>query len=143
MTIQSRDGVVVTLRNVDTKVETPIGDYRVSSIMLTMADPEGGLPWGFVFSDNNGRDNVWRHLADKNTLSIDPLSQIQFGLDSPDDAPAGESVQVRPTLHTGDGLLIERAYRGVFHSFASGCQGHTVLTDSDGTVLSTAASGFA
>lgn len=143
VTLQSRDGVVTTIRNLNGAIETPAGDYRVSSVMLTLADARNGPTWGFVFNDHGERGPVWHPLAHNGTLSIDPIGKLDFGLEIPDEAQLGESIRVQPTLYTDEGLRIQRAYRGVFQSFASGCHGTIDLLDSESNSITSASSGFA
>src|SRR5262249_39497986 len=42
-TFQSRDGVVATIRQQGAEVTVPVGEYRISSLLLTLQDPKGGL----------------------------------------------------------------------------------------------------
>lgn len=142
VTLQSRDGVLATLRNLTGAIETPAGDYRVASVMITLTDPKGGSTWGFVFNDNNGREPRWQTLVHGGVLAVDPIGKLEFGLLAPEEAKAGDSFMARPTMHTQDGLLIERAYRGVFESFAQGCHATTSILDSGGKVISSETSGF-
>jgi hypothetical protein len=147
VTVQSRDGVVACLRNLKSEVTVPIGEYRVSSLLLTLKDPAGGLPWGFVFNDNGGKAYQWQSLAKGALLSFEPVGKLDFALTAGDDKSCepGSMLFVRPTLYTGDGLLIERAFRGPYQTnpFDSGCHGRIVLLDSQEKVLDSALTGFA
>jgi hypothetical protein len=60
VTLQSRDGVVATVRQAGGEAVVPAGDYRVSSLLLTVDDPAGGPTWGYVFTDNGGKGHKWR-----------------------------------------------------------------------------------
>jgi hypothetical protein len=147
-TVQSRDGVVASLRGLGSEIALPAAEYRLSSLLLTLKDPQGGAPWGYVFNDNGGKGYRWRRLDPSGSLALDPVGSLVFSAavgDGEGVARAGESVSVRPALHTGDGLLIERAYRGSFQSNAydSGCAGVISLIGDGGQVLETARSGFA
>jgi len=146
-TVQSRDGVVASLRGLGTEVTLPAGEYRVSSLLLTLKDQQDGPPWGYVFTDNGGKGYRWHRLDPSGSLALDPVGTLDFTADVAGEgvAQAGESVSVRPALHTGDGLQIERAYRGSFQSNAydSGCAGVISLIGDGGQVLDTGRSGFA
>lgn len=146
-TVQSRDGVVASLRGLGTGITLPAGEYRLSSLMLTLKDPHDGPPWGYVFADNGGKGYRWHRLDASGSLALDPVGRLDFTADVAGEgvAQAGESVSVRPALHTGDGLQIERAYRGSFQSNAydSGCAGVISLMGDGGQILGTGRSGFA
>jgi hypothetical protein len=147
-TVQSRDGVVASLRGLGTEITLPAGEYRLSSLLLTLKDPQGGAPWGYVFNDNGGKGYRWHRLDPSGSLALDPIGSLDFSAavgDGERVAQADESVSVRPALHTGDGLLIERAYRGSFRSSAydSGCAGVISLIGDGGQILDTGRSGFA
>jgi len=147
-TVQSRDGVVANLRSLGSAVTVPAGSYRISSLLLTLKDPSGGAPWGFVFNDNGGKGHRWHDLAKDAELTLDPIGTLEFVAavnDGKTTCRAGESVDVRPALYTGDGLLIERAYRGVFvsGSFGGGCGGLIKLLGPGERPLDSATSGFA
>lgn len=143
-TYQSRDGVVATIRQVGGEVTVPTGDYRISSILLTLQESKEGVSWGYIFNDNGGKKPTWHKLARDATLSLDPIGKLDFTL-SADDCKAGQSLRVRPALYTGDGLLIEKAYRGVISSgpFEQGCSSKITLMDLSGATLAEATSGFA
>jgi hypothetical protein len=148
VTVQSRDGVVATLNGPAAEVAVPVGDYRVSSLLLTLKDDRGGPAWGYVFTDNGGKTYRWHALKKDAAVAIDPLGTLEFSCaltDGKEECRAGDSVSVRPALYTGDGLLIERAYRGPFQNnpFDSGCGGRITLQGKGGAVLDSAVSGFA
>jgi hypothetical protein len=147
LTVQSRDGVVASLRSLKAELTVPVGDYRASSLLVTLKDPAGGMPWGFVFGDNGGKEHRWQYLAKDATLNLEPVGKLDFTLTAGDgnSCAPGDSLSVRPALYTGDGLLIERAYRGPFQSnpFDSGCHGRIILLDTQGKSLDAAQTGFA
>jgi hypothetical protein len=148
VTVQSRDGIVATLNGLDAAVTVPTGDYRVSSLLLTLRDAGGGPAWGYVFTDNGGKGDRWHVLKKDGTLALDPVGGLEFvcGVQKEkDECRAGDALFVRPALYTGDGLLIERAYRGPFQSspFDSGAGGRIVLRGADGAVLDSGTCGFA
>jgi hypothetical protein len=149
VTVQSRDGVTANLRGLDTEAVLPAGEYRISSFLLTLKDPAGGPIWGYVFTDNGGKDPRWHVLARDKSLALDPVGTLDFSAGVPDgktSCRAGDAVQIKPVLYTGDGLLIERAYRGSFETspFGSngGCHGKISLLGG-GRLLDSATTGFA
>lgn len=148
VTVQSRDGVVAALRGLKAEAAVPTGEYRVSSLLLTLKAPAGGTAWGYVFGDNGGKDARWHRLGKDQALALDPVGALDFTATAGGDkgeCRAGEALSVRPALYTGDGLLIERAYRGEFetNAYGSGCAGRIALVGSDGRALDSATSGFA
>jgi hypothetical protein len=148
VTVQSRDGVVAALRSLTTAVTVPSGEYRVSSVLLTLKDPKGGPAWGYVFGDNGGKQHRWHRLDTGTTLALDPIGALDFRAAVGEDgsnARAGEFLLVRLALYTGDGLLIERAYRGSFQGgpFDSGCFGRIALVGEEDRVLDSTRTGFA
>jgi hypothetical protein len=148
VTVQSRDGVVASARGLGEGVTLPTGEYRVSSLLLTLKGPKGEPAWGYVFGDNGGKGHRWHRLDKGGTLTVDPVGILEFTAavgDGKAKISAGETVSVRPALYTGDGLLIERAYRGRFQSGPgdSGCGGKISLRDEKGGSLASAHTGFA
>jgi hypothetical protein len=147
VTLQSLDGVVASLRGVGAEVTVPVGDYRVSTLLLTLKDPQGGQPWGYVFGDNGGKGHRWKRLDKDGSLTVDPIGGLDFSANVNEgqaECRAGASVFVRPALYTGDGLLIERAYRGRFESTAyGGCSGRIALLGPGKQALDSATTGFA
>jgi hypothetical protein len=146
-TVQSRDGVVASLRGLDTEAVLPAGDYRVSALLLTLKDPNGGPAWGYVFNDNGGKSPRWHTLTKDNRLTLDPVGALDFAAEvggGQAECRAGDTLSVRPALYTGDGLLIERAYRGQYaaNPFGGGCGGTVQLLAGD-RALDSAHSGFA
>jgi hypothetical protein len=145
-TFQSKDGVVATIRQPAGEVTVPVGDYRVSSLLLTLEGNKGEPKWGFVFGDNGGKKPRWHKLARDATLALDPVGKLAFSAEAGEkgECQAGESLTVRPALYTGDGLLIERAYRGPFGDRGDqGCSGLVNLMGAGDRVLGSASSGFA
>jgi hypothetical protein len=81
-------------------------------------------------------------------VSLDPVGALAFRIATPGRdkvVSPGGSLTLRPTLRTGDGLLINTAYRGrEAPTFSFGSLQATVeLVDSAGRVLATKSSGFA
>jgi hypothetical protein len=149
VTVQSRDGVIANLRGLDTEAVLPAGEYRISSLLLTLKDPAGGPAWGYVFTANGGKEARWHKLAKDGSLTLDPVGTPDFSAavnDSKARCRAGDTLQVKPALYTADGLLIERAYRGAFEVspvFGSGgCHGKVRLL-AEGRLLDSAITGFA
>ena len=121
---------------------------RVSSFLLTLKDPVGGPAWGYVFNDHGGKEYHWHALAPGGALAVDPVGTPEFSVAAGEGKKAvlaGESLYVRPALYTGDGLLIERAYRGAYGGgpFDTGCSGRIALVGAGGRVLERASTGFA
>jgi hypothetical protein len=64
-TLVGRDGSAIGLHGTDA-VAVPVGEYRVSTVTLTLADPAGGASWSYVFSDNGRRGElIWYKVAKK------------------------------------------------------------------------------
>jgi hypothetical protein len=146
--VQSRDGVMVAVRNLEAAVTVPSGDYRITSLRLTLKDPNGGPAWGYIFGDNDGKAARWHRLDTSATLEIDPIGRLDFTAaigDSKHEGRAGELIFVSPALFTGDGLLIQRIYRGRFQGVwsDSGCTGQVALAGEGGRILDSARTGFA
>jgi hypothetical protein len=146
-TVQSRDGVVASLRGLDTEAALPAGDYRVSALLLTLKDPAGGPGWGYIFNDNGGKPARWHTLKKDDRLTLDPIGALDFTAEvggAKAECRAGDRLSVKPALYTGDGLLIERAYRGHFaaNPFGGGCGGQVRLLAADRS-LDSAHCGFA
>jgi hypothetical protein len=146
-TVQSRDGVTGRLNGLDQEVSLPAGEYRLTTVLLSLKDPKGDAAWGFVFNDNGGKEPRWHTLTKNGSLTLEPVGALDFSVDVQDGKTTcrpGDQLSVRPGLYTADGLLIERAYRGRFESnpFGGGCHGTIRLRDGE-RVLDTVASGFA
>jgi hypothetical protein len=148
LTVQSRDGVVASVRGLDTEVLLPAGDYRVSAVLLTLNDPAGGPSWGYVFNDNGGKEpHCWYTLKKDDRMTLDPVGTLAFEVEvagGKGECRPGDNLSVKPALYTGDGLLIERAYRGDFaaNPFGGGCGGEVRLLAADRS-LDSAHCGFA
>jgi hypothetical protein len=148
VTLESRDGVVASIRKLGDEPSLPIGTYRVSALLLTLK-AEQGEPWGFVFGGGNGKtEHRWHEVKKDQTTVIDPIVPLEFSLVVADDAKVARPdapFTVRPALYTGDGLLIEQAYRGVLSRavYDAGCSARILLVDTAGKTLDTASSGFA
>jgi hypothetical protein len=146
--VQSRDGVMVAVRNLEAAITVPSRDYRITALRLTLKDPNGGPAWGYIFGDKDGKAFRWRRLETGATLVLDPIGRLDFTAaigDGKHEGRAGELLSVSPALYTGDGLLIERVYRGKFVSVPSdsGCAGQVALAGQDGRILDSARTGFA
>lgn len=147
VTLVGRDGSAVALRGNNATATVPIGEYRVSAVAVTLDDPAGGPRWNFVFSDNlSGDAKHWHQLGRDDRLAIDPLERFDFttGTERTDGkCRPGDDLTFQPKLLTVDGLLINTCYRGTHDTGRGGATASIRLTASDGTVLSTAQSGFA
>jgi hypothetical protein len=147
-TLVGRDGSAVGLRGKNADAAVPVGEYRISTLTLSITDPGGGVQWNYVFSDNGGRpEQNWYKVEQDGEVVIDPLGKFELSTSLADNAitcRAGESLSVQPRLYTGDGLLINTCYRGLMSaSNHSGPTAHIVLWATDGTRLGDAQSGFA
>lgn len=127
----------------------PVGDYRLSTVTATFDDPQGSQNWSFIFSDNGAKgDPKWYSVGKDQQVPIDPIGTLEMELNVADKvktAKAGEDISLQPLLYTGDGLLINVAYRGTPVSAAAqeNLDAVTILASTDGQTLGTAHSGFA
>lgn len=147
VTLVGRDGAAVGLRGVNAEAKVPIGDYRISAVSIVLADGGGGPSWNFVFSDSQtGGQYRWHPVGKDATIELDPLGKLVFstGCAAPGGAcQPGQDVTAQPRLVTGDGLLINTCYLGSHDSGRDGPTARIALATADGTLLSTARSGFA
>jgi hypothetical protein len=146
-TLVGRDGSAVGLRGPDA-VTVPVGEYRLSTVTLTLADPAGGRSWSYVFSDNGRRGELfWYKVAKDGSLAIDPIGRLEMAVELEADAPPrwDAVLRVNPALYTGDGLLIVTAYRGSPTVTASegGPGAEVSLRDGVGRTFGATHSGFA
>jgi hypothetical protein len=147
-TLVGRDGSAFGLSG-NEAATVPVGDYRLGTVTATFDDPHGGPSWSFIFSDNGARGEPrWYGVAKDARVAIDPIGALDMQLSLSDrlkTAAAGEDLMLRPRLYTGDGLLINVAYRGTPVSpSAQESLGATItLSTSDGQILGSAHSGFA
>ncbi|HVX14398.1 MAG TPA: hypothetical protein VHC22_24640 [Pirellulales bacterium] len=146
VTLVGRDGSAVGLRGT-TQVSAPIGDYRVSAVAVTLDDLAGGPRWNFVFSDGQPSDaKRWYSLERDATVTIDPLEKVDFlagAWKTDGKCRPGDDLTFQPKLLTSDGLLINTCYRGTHDTGRDGSNATIKLAASDGTLLSSAQSGFA
>lgn len=147
-TLIGREGSVVALSGPAAEVVIPIGEYRLGTLSLVLADKVSGPDWTFVFAAEGSRGGAkWYRVAKDATVLIDPIGTLSFetGAEKSEKAlQPGSDIQVRPVLYTGDGLLIVTCYRGEPTSPAgTRAGGQVVLRDEDGQSLSIARSGFA
>jgi hypothetical protein len=140
-----RDGSVVSIQGNKAQQTVPVGDYRLSTLAITLMDSSGAEPWHFLFSDTDDRA-AWHAVARDHLCSIDPIGQLELkpGLKGRTYRP-GNDINLQPALFTGSGLLINSAYRGQQAGFGGyGGPGALIsLCESGGNQLSTAFSGFA
>ena len=147
-TLVGRDGSAFGLSGTE-PATVPVGDYRLSTVTATFDDPQGGQNWSFVFSDNGAKgDPKWYSVAKDQQVAIDPIGTLDMELtvaDKVKTVKAGEDVSLQPLLYTGDGLLINVAYRGtpVSPPAQENLGAITTLATTDGQTLGTAHSGFA
>jgi hypothetical protein len=129
----------------------PVGEYRLGTVTIALDDPAVGQRWSFLFSDNGARgDPRWYKVEKDGAATIDPIGTPQFELDLRDKVEGnrrpGDEVPLQPLLYTGDGLLINVAYRGSPTSTAlQETLGARIELHGSGSesVLATAHSGFA
>ena len=126
----------------------PIGEYRLSTVTLTLADPAGGTSWSYVFSDLGRRGELrWFKIAKDSALALDPIGRLEMAVNLEADSPTRPNADLRinTALYTGDGLLIVTAYRGSPTLTASddGPGADVSLRDAAGRVLGSTRSGFA
>ena len=114
-TLVGRDGSAFGLSASDLAT-VPVGEYRLGTVTATFNDPQGGESWSFVFSDNGAKgDPKWYNVGKDQQLAIDPVGVLDMELSVADKMKtvrAGEDISLQPLLYTGDGLLINVAYRG-------------------------------
>ena len=144
VTIESRDGMTLGLSAVGDSAEAPVGVYRVVAIDVTLNDPKGGRPWGFVFSAE-GKAKRWFPVEKGKAVDLDPFAGLTLAVgERSDQAVAGEFVHLQPRLTTGDGLLINSCWRGQHTGFGHFGPGAAItLREPGGDALDTTTSGFA
>lgn len=151
--IFSEDGSAYSLRDLGESLTVPIGRYALGSITLTVTDAsaqgDNALPWHFVFSRSGEvRGGDWVRVGVDEQRTLEALGTMRFELSTNSDTTVhGDAINVNPRLFTHDGLLINLSCRGENIGSFDREQSHNQctirLSDSDGTVLSTAHSGFA
>lgn len=146
-TLIGRDGSAIGL-GASESVTVPVGEYRLSTVTLTLADPAGGTSWSYVFSDNGRRGElVWYKVAKDTTLALDPIGRLEMTVSLGENAaPRPDAdLRVNPGLYTGDGLLIVTAYRGspTVTGSENGPGADVSLRDASGRSFGTTRSGFA
>jgi hypothetical protein len=114
-TALGRDGSVYGLSATE-PATVPVGEYRLGTVTVSLDDPGGRHRWSFIFSDNGATGEPrWNKVEKESAVTIDPIGTLRFELKQTDGAravKAGEGIDVQPLLYTGDGLLINVAYRG-------------------------------
>jgi hypothetical protein len=147
-TLVGRDGSAFGLTGGETAT-VPVGEYRLGTVTATFNDPQGGQNWSFIFSDNGAKgDPKWYNVGKDSQLALDPIGALDMELtvsDKVKTAKSGEDISLQPLLYTGDGLLINVAYRGspVSPAAQENLGGTITLATTDGQTLGTAHSGFA
>jgi hypothetical protein len=144
----SRDGSVLGVSGDATGVAAPVGEYRLSSLMFSLADPAGGQPWNYIFSDSLRRgEPVWHKVEKDEALELDPLGTLDYYAELYEplaERKRGERVTIVPHLYTGDGLIINAVYRGekTTPGGDDGTQSRVVLRSGSGEVIERTSSGF-
>ncbi|MFI5459603.1 MAG: hypothetical protein ACHRXM_29615 [Isosphaerales bacterium] len=148
-TVLGRDGSVYALSGAE-PATVPVGEYRLGVVTASLNDTRSDdRCWSFLFSTNGAKgDPRWYKVEKGGTVTIDPIGALSFELSLPDNAGVaklGEHINVQPLLYTGDGLLINLAYRGVPISPAvqETLGARVALATTDGQILALAHSGFA
>ncbi len=148
-TVLGRDGSVYSVSGAE-PATVPVGDYRLGVVTASLNETEGSdNRWSFVFSSNGAKgDPRWYKVEKDGTVTIDPIGALSFELSLSEQAGVaklGEDITVQPLLYTGDGLLINVAYRGAPISPAAqeNLGARVALATTDSQVLATARSGFA
>ena len=145
VTLVSKDGLALGLRDPKETVSVPAGSYRITHVQLTLADAKGGLPWTYVFSRSGGRtDQPWHEVESGRTLELDPIGKLDFLIEGHDPGTSrqpGASILVNPRLYTQDGLLINTCTRGEFDF--GGPSAQIRLLGAKGAVVDNSSSGFA
>jgi hypothetical protein len=139
---------VATLQGKAAEAVLPVGEYRCSTLHLSLRDPATGQAWGYLFSDSGAEKQQWHKLARGSTLVFDPVGQLALTVPTGDNGTciAGKSLHCRPGLFTGEGLLITTAYHGRELPSApsgNGPQARIVLIGATGAKLNETSSGFA
>ena len=144
VTIQSKDGMTLGLSAIGDKAEAPVGVYRVVTIDVTLNDPKGGPPWGFVFSAESEAKR-WFPVEKGKATDLDPFAGLTLAVgERSAKAVAGEFVHLQPRLTTRDGLLINSCWRGQHTGFGYyGPSAAITLREPGGDALDTTTSGFA
>lgn len=144
-----RDGTSVVAVTPGEPVEVPVGEYRVTTVTLRLADPGGQDPYSYVFTDDRGDAHAtWRAVENGATLQIDPIGALSFDVAAgrAEGLTPGAYNAVQPTLRTADGLHVVTCYRGreATGAYGPGAMGAEVtLQDAAGEVLAEGRSGFA
>lgn len=144
-----RDGSAILARDASTPTEVPIGEYRIGMVTLRLADPGGGWPWSYVFSETVAPDQaVWRGIEKDAILALDPIGALDFhiaGFGDDGTVTPGKSTLAHLRLLTGDGLLVNMVYRGRdAPRFGFGAVSAKLeVLDEAGGLLTQATSGFA
>ncbi|MGO9463646.1 MAG: hypothetical protein ACLQIB_29650 [Isosphaeraceae bacterium] len=148
-TVLGRDGSVYSASGAE-PATVPVGDYRLGLVTVSLNETEGGdNRWSFLFSSNGAKgDPRWYKVEKDGTVTIDPIGTLSFEVSLSEQAGVaklGDDISVQPLLYTGDGLLINVAYRGAPISPAAqeSLGARVALAATDGQVLATAHSGFA
>jgi hypothetical protein len=147
VSLLSRDGIAATLQGKDAAAVLPIGEYRLTMLHLTLKEPKSGESWGYLFSDNGGVGEEWRTLTKDGTLVLDPVGRVKLTCPAAErgKCTAGETIQFRPGLYTGDGLLITTVCLGreISTVFSNGPRAKILLLGADGNTHDETSSGFA
>ena len=144
-TLVGRDGSAISVSGTNREAEAPVGEYRLTALQVSLADPNGGLAWNFQFSGRVATPR-WFRVDQDSVVEIDPIGRLELrtGFDDSSTCRAGEPLQVRPSLVTADGLHINAAFRGNQEAILGykGPGARTRLQSTGGSPLDEANCGF-
>ena len=147
VTLVGQDGTAVGITGLNTPAELPIGEYRVNTLVMGLRDPKGGSRWNFVFYEDRtvGERRSYAVMANQ-SITLDPIGELRLTADvepKPIECQPGDTLTVRPRLHTGDGLLINTSYWGATNTyFEAQPKAEVVLRTTAGDRLDSYQSGF-
>jgi hypothetical protein len=134
-------GELVTVKEPDKPLSVPIGKYRVDSVRLKLAAPDGKV-WHYGFSAHDRPFDIEIVQGKQTTHALLGGLKMTVALE-PNPAVPGSSVLVHPHLETAGGLFMTRcevAERYAEHGRE--LQATLKLTAAGGAVLDQAVSGF-
>lgn len=134
-------GELVTAKEPDKPLTVPIGKYRVDSVRLKLAGPDGKV-WHYGFSAHERPFDI--EIVQGKQTTHAPLGGLKMTVAlNPSLTPPGSSVLVQPHLETASGLFMTRCE--VAERYAENgreVQATLKLIAADGAVLDQAVSGF-
>ena len=125
--------------------QVPVGEYRLHTMFLSLADPNSGRVCHFQFSADK-RERPWYAVNKGQTLSLDPIGDLELSCEIEGNKASctpEDELTVQTWLYTGAGLLINRCYRGTENVVANQPKAKIVLSSADGQSLDNDKCGFA